>query len=192
MCFIGAGTLSKMSRGYYVVEFLPDDLPTVPISIRKPTKPIFIEDVPLIEKTSSSHPGASEDVLPSMETSTRPPLNKKATSIPPERTSSLRLSVSEDVSRPARTSSLRLSVSEDDSGQEEYTLFGKYNDGKVKKCATIQISCDATVNELRNAFSDTIGKKVTKLSAGGDIVGLHTPISAWPEIADGCVLDIYF
>ena len=84
----------------------------------------------------------------------------------------------------------------EDETDEEYTLFGKYSEGKISKCVSIDISSYATVNELRNAFSDVIGKKVMKMSNSVTpdeyIVGDHIVISAWPDLTNGCFLNIYF
>lgn len=92
-------------------------------------------------------------------------------------------------------------IEEEEGEEEEYTLFGRYTDGKATKCVTIEISSDATINELRNAFSDAIGKKVTNISTTTNnsnishnefMTGDHLFISSWPDITNGCFLNIFF
>lgn len=81
------------------------------------------------------------------------------------------------------------------SGEEEFILFGKYLDGNIHKCTPIEISPDATLNELRNSFTDATGKKVKKMSTTSNpdefITGDHIPISAWPDITNGSFINIY-
>jgi len=158
--------------GYYMVEFLPfEDL-----------NPKFLEISNVLHL-----PMASENLLVSEEEKDKKHVFAKSGHV---------YSVYSEEKK---------NIKEDDEGgdgeEEEYTLFGRYMDGKATKCVTIEISSDATINELRNAFSDAIGRKVTNISTTTNnssishnefMKGDHLFISSWPDIINGCFLNIFF
>lgn len=82
----------------------------------------------------------------------------------------------------------------EDEVDDEYTLFGRYKEGHSKKCATIEVNRESTVNEVKNAFSKIIGKKIKGFSISSNpdevITGDHIPLSSLPDITNGCFVDI--
>ncbi len=84
----------------------------------------------------------------------------------------------------------------DDAGDAERSdaeivLFGRYLDGKNKKCTPVNATRKMTADELKTAFTDEIGKPVKLMYTDGEIVLGENDLDHW-NIDNGSFIDLTF